>query len=50
VNDLSAHHQELKSKGAEVIRGPEKTFYLTREIEAEDCNGYVLCFGQNIEN
>jgi predicted enzyme related to lactoylglutathione lyase len=49
VNDLSTLHQELQSKGAKVIRGPEETFYHAREIEVEDCNGYVLCFGQNIE-
>ena len=42
VSDLSALHQELKSKGATVIRGPDdETFYHTREIEAEDGNGYV---------
>jgi hypothetical protein len=50
VNDLSALHQELQSKEAKVIRGPEEAFYHTREIEIEDCSGYVLCFGQNIEN
>ena len=33
VNDLSALHKELQSKGAKVIRGPEETFYHTREIE-----------------
>jgi predicted enzyme related to lactoylglutathione lyase len=48
VNDLSALHQELQSKGAKVIRGPEETFYHTCEIDIEDCNGYVLCFGQNL--
>jgi catechol 2,3-dioxygenase-like lactoylglutathione lyase family enzyme len=50
VNDLFALHKELQSKGAKVIRGPEETFYHTRELELEDCNGYVLCFGQNIED
>ena len=46
MNDLSALPKELQSKGAKVIRGPEETFYHTREIEIENCNGYVLCFGQ----
>jgi predicted enzyme related to lactoylglutathione lyase len=50
VNDLSALHKELQSKGAKVIRGPEEAFYHTREIVIEDGSGYVLCFGQNIEN
>jgi len=48
--DLFALHKEPQSKGVKVIRGPEETFYHTREIELEDCNGYVLCFGQNIED
>jgi len=39
VNDLSALPKELQSKGAKVIRGPEETFYHTREIEIENCNG-----------
>jgi len=50
VSDLFALHKELQSKGAKVIRAPEETFYHTREIELEDCNGYVLCSGQNIED
>lgn len=49
VHDVSALQKELQSKGAKVIRGPEETLYHTREIEVEDCNGYVLCFGQSIE-
>jgi catechol 2,3-dioxygenase-like lactoylglutathione lyase family enzyme len=47
VVDISVLHQELQSKGAKIIRGPEDTFYDTREIAIEDCNGYVLCFGQD---
>jgi predicted enzyme related to lactoylglutathione lyase len=47
VADLKAIEGELRSKGAKIIRGPEDTFYHTREIEIEDCNGYVICFGQD---
>lgn len=47
VADLAALEEELQSKGAKIIRGPEDTFYRTREIEIEDCNGYVICFGQD---
>lgn len=47
VEDVEALHRELTAKGAKILRGPESTFYNTREIEVEDCNGYVLCFGQD---
>lgn len=48
VEDVEGLHRELTSKGARILRGPESTFYNTREVEIEDCNGYVLCFGQDI--
>ncbi len=48
VSDLSSLHEELQSKGPKILRGPEESFYHTREIEIEDCNGHVLCFGQDI--
>ena len=47
VDDLAALLEEVRSKGAKIIRGPENTFYDTREIEIEDCNGYVICFGHD---
>jgi len=39
VTDLGSLREELQSKGARMIRGPEDTFSHTREIEIEDCNG-----------
>ena len=48
VVDVSIVHKELQANGAKITRGPEETFYGAREIEIEDCNGYVLCFGQDI--
>jgi predicted enzyme related to lactoylglutathione lyase len=47
VSDVEALHREFTSKGAKIIRGPESTFYDAREIEIQDCNGYVGCFGQD---
>lgn len=47
VTDLNGLQEELQSKGARIIRSPEETSYRTREIAIEDCNGYVLCFGQD---
>ncbi|MGB7845122.1 MAG: VOC family protein [Candidatus Acidiferrum sp.] len=47
VTDITLLQKELESKGAKITRGPEDTFYQTREIEIADCNGYVICFGQD---
>jgi uncharacterized glyoxalase superfamily protein PhnB len=47
VNDVEALYQELRARGAKIIRLPERTFYEMTEIEVEECNGYVLCFGQD---
>ena len=49
VDDVESLHAEFKAKGAKIIRGPETAFYNMREIEVEDINGYVLCFGQDVE-
>jgi hypothetical protein len=48
VTDVEASRDELAARGADLIRGPESTFYPTREIEVEHCNGYVLCFSENV--
>ncbi len=47
VQDIEALQREFTAKGAKIIRGPESTFYGTREIDVEDCNGYVICFEQD---
>jgi hypothetical protein len=38
-------HGEIKDK-VRVLRAPEKTLHHDTEFEIEDCNGYVLCFGE----
>ena len=48
VSNVDELLTEFQSKGAKILRGPENKFYNMREIEVEDCNGYVLCFGQDI--
>jgi predicted enzyme related to lactoylglutathione lyase len=47
VTDIALLKKELESKGAKITRSPQETSYHTREIEIEDCNGYVICFGQD---
>jgi hypothetical protein len=48
VADVEALRGELAQKDPRIIRGPQETFYHTREIGAEDGNGRVLCFGEDI--
>jgi hypothetical protein len=48
VTDVEALRDELAGRGAKIIRGRESTFYHTREIEVEDCDGYVLCFSETV--
>lgn len=48
VTDILAVESEFRAKGAKILRGPEKTLYHCHEVEIEDCNGYVLCFAQDI--
>jgi uncharacterized glyoxalase superfamily protein PhnB len=41
---------ELAKKGkAEIIVGMHETFYGTNEFSIRDCDGYLVCFAQNIE-
>ncbi len=49
VSDLDALYAELKARRAKIVRKPETTEYETREFAVEDCNGYVICFGQLIK-
>jgi predicted enzyme related to lactoylglutathione lyase len=48
VNNADALHAELLSKGAQIARGICNQPYGCRDFDVLDCNGYRLCFGQNI--
>lgn len=39
---------ELRERGAEIIDGPVDRIYNERELVVRDCNGLVLCFGEEI--
>jgi catechol 2,3-dioxygenase-like lactoylglutathione lyase family enzyme len=45
VDELAA---ELRERGADIIDGPEDRIYNQRELVVRDCNGLVLCFGEEI--
>jgi catechol 2,3-dioxygenase-like lactoylglutathione lyase family enzyme len=48
VSDVDALHAELTARGVRVLRGPETYPSGTREIAIEDCNGYWICFSQEL--
>jgi len=47
-NDVDALFNSLKDK-VEVVQGPTTKFYGMREWYMKDPNGYLLCFGQEME-
>lgn len=48
VEDADALYAELRSKGVKITREICDQPYGCRDFDVEDCNGYRLCFGQNI--
>jgi hypothetical protein len=44
--DGDALYLEFKAKG-EITRAPEVTLFEIKEFELKDCNGYIICFGQD---
>lgn len=49
IDDADALYEEYKQKGVKITRGICDQEYGNRDFEIEDCNGYRLCFGHNIE-
>ena len=49
VDDADALHSEFKGKGVSIVREPCDQPYGNRDFDIEDCNGYRLCFGHDIE-
>ena len=48
VRNLDALYEELTAKQVKVLAAPRSRPYPMREFEIEDCNGYVLTFGQPV--
>ena len=49
VDDADALFAEFKSRGVKIAREICDQEYQCRDFEVDDCNGYRLCFGHNIE-
>jgi hypothetical protein len=47
VIGIDALAEELRTRGAEIIDGPEDRPYGQRELVVTDCNELILCFGQD---
>jgi len=49
VENVDALYSEFKGKGVKIARDICDQPYGNRDFDVEDCNGYRLCFGQDIE-
>jgi predicted enzyme related to lactoylglutathione lyase len=49
VDDADGLHAEYRAKGAKIVRQLCDQDYGCRDFEVEDCNGYRLCFGHDLE-
>lgn len=49
VEDADALHAEFTSRGVKITRAICDQPYGCRDFDVEDCNGYRLCFGQNLD-
>jgi predicted enzyme related to lactoylglutathione lyase len=49
VENADALCDEFKAKGVKIAREVCNQPYGNRDFDVEDCNGYRLCFGQDIE-
>ena len=47
VRGIDALAEELRTRGADIIDGPEDRTYGQRELVIGDCNGLVLGFGED---
>jgi uncharacterized glyoxalase superfamily protein PhnB len=47
VSGVDALYEEFKARGVTIRRQPEVMPYGNKDFDIEDCNGYVLCFGED---
>jgi catechol 2,3-dioxygenase-like lactoylglutathione lyase family enzyme len=47
VTGIDALAAELRTRGAEILDGPETRVYQQRELVIRDCNGLILCFAED---
>ena len=47
VAGIDAVAEELRTRGADILDGPEERIYGQRELVVKDCNGLILAFGED---
>lgn len=47
VTGIDALAEELRTRGADILDGPEDRTYGQRELVVKDCNGLILAFGED---
>jgi predicted enzyme related to lactoylglutathione lyase len=47
VTGIDALAEELRTRGADILDGPEDRIHGQRELVVKDCNGLILCFGED---
>jgi catechol 2,3-dioxygenase-like lactoylglutathione lyase family enzyme len=47
VIGIDALAEELRTRGADILEGPEDRVYGQRELVVRDCNGLALAFGED---
>ncbi len=50
IDNADSLHEEFKSNGVKIARNICDQFYGCRDFDIEDCNGYRLCFGQDLNS
>jgi predicted enzyme related to lactoylglutathione lyase len=48
IDDADKVNAEFKTKGVKITRDIGDRPYDCRDFDVEDCNGYRLCFGQDM--
>jgi predicted enzyme related to lactoylglutathione lyase len=49
IDNANALASEFRSRGVKIERDVRDQHYGCRDFDVEDCNGYRLCFGQDLE-
>jgi catechol 2,3-dioxygenase-like lactoylglutathione lyase family enzyme len=47
VTGIDALAEELRTRGADILDGPEDRIYGQRELVVKDCNGLIVAFGED---
>jgi predicted enzyme related to lactoylglutathione lyase len=50
IENADSLYEEFKKSGVKIARDICDQFYGCRDFDIEDCNGYRLCFGQDLNS